>query len=95
MKEEGINKFYANFMLQYLKTGRRKPVCAFKAKKSFLLEPDGSAYLCGNYKEFYLGNLLEKPFNQIWRNTRKIKSSLWNRCCSCPSNCYIDEVLNK
>ena len=72
MKEEGINKFYANFMLQYLKTGRRKPVCAFKAKKSFLLEPDGSAYLCGNYKEFYLGNLLEKPFNQIWRNTRKI-----------------------
>jgi len=95
MKEGAINQFYAKFMLQYLKTGKRKPVCAFKAKKSFLLEPDGSAYLCGNYKEFYFGNLLEKSFSDIWKNTRRIKKSSWKRCFSCASNCYIEELINK
>lgn len=93
LKEGGINTFYANFMLQYLKTDKRNPVCAFKSKKSFLLEPDGSAYLCGNFKDFYLGNLLEKPFSEVWKNVKNIRGPLWKKCFTCGSNCYVDEAL--
>lgn len=95
LKEDGIDKFYAKFMLQYLKTGRRKPVCVFKAKKSFLLEPDGSAYLCGNFKDFHIGNLLKISFSEAWKNAGRLKRSIWKRCSTCSSNCYIDEVLRR
>jgi len=93
VKERRIYERYAYFMLQHLKTKRRKPICAFRSKKSFLVEPDGSVYACGNFKDFYIGNVLKEPFSIIWKNVRKIKRSKWKRCFSCESNCYIDEVI--
>ena len=91
--ENLINSNYADIFLGYLNTGRRRPLCAFRSRKAFLLEPDGSAYVCGNFKDFYIGNLLEKPFSRIWPNASRIKKSHWKRCFTCESNCYIDEVI--
>ena len=88
-----INRHYGELVIELLKTGRRKPVCAFKAKKSILIEPDGKTYVCGNFKDFYIGNLLEESYKAVSRNVNRIKHDSWKRCFSCGSNCYIDEVL--
>lgn len=88
-----INQRYGELIVELLKTGRRKPLCAFKAKKAILIEPDGKTYACGNFKDFYIGNLLDESFRAVSKNIKKIKNDKWDKCSTCESNCYIDEVL--
>jgi radical SAM protein with 4Fe4S-binding SPASM domain len=81
-------------VLEFLQTGKRKPLCSFKSGKSVLIEPDGNTYLCGNFKEFFIGNILRDAFRVMSRNAEGINRNMWRRCCECGSNCYIEEVLN-
>ncbi|MFC1631386.1 radical SAM protein [Candidatus Omnitrophota bacterium] len=80
------------FMLQWLKTGKRSGNCAFSRGRAFLLEPDGQVYICGNFKEFRLGNVAEQTFQQVWRNAGKVLRTLNGKCINCNSNCYMNEA---
>lgn len=93
ISDNTINRRYGELVIELLKTGRRKPFCAFKAKKSILIEPDGKTYMCGNFKDFYIGNLLKESYEAVSKNVNRIKHDKWKKCFSCESNCYIDEVL--
>lgn len=89
LKKQQIHPDYACFLLDWLKTGIRKGKCAFRKGLSLLCEPDGAVYQCGNYKDFKLGNILEKPYSQLIR----ARFSHWpakykSKCASCNSNCY-------
>jgi MoaA/NifB/PqqE/SkfB family radical SAM enzyme len=84
-----IDQRYAQFILTWLRTGKRKGGCAFKQGKAFLLEPNGEAYLCGNFREFKIGNILAEPLEKIWRNSSNILKHVLGRCSTCVSNCYI------
>jgi MoaA/NifB/PqqE/SkfB family radical SAM enzyme len=93
IKDKTINEKYGSLAIELLRKGRRQPLCAFRAGKAILIEPDGNVYLCGNYKEFFIGNALKEKTEVIAKNAAGIKGSKWNKCFSCESNCYIDEVL--
>lgn len=89
LNERQIHPHYARFLLAWIRTGVRKGKCAFREGLSLLCEPDGAVYQCGNYKDFKLGNILEKPYSQLIRtrfSQRQIKYK--SKCVSCNSNCY-------
>ncbi|MBN1586933.1 MAG: radical SAM protein [Candidatus Omnitrophica bacterium] len=81
---------HAQFAANWLRTGRRTLDCSFRQGRNCLLEPDGSLYLCGNFKEFKLGNVWETSFTRAWRNMRRIPSTAWRKCVGCESNCYLN-----
>lgn len=90
LKDDGlINPRYARALLQWLADGVRRERCAFRAGEALLMEPDGRTYACGNFKEFYIGNVLEKPFAQLLRGKNGgFKQEYARRCGQCNSNCY-------
>lgn len=92
INEEEITRDYGEFIITWLRTGRRSLPCGFKNGNAFLLEPNGDAYTCGNFKEFRIGNLLKEPFETIWRKNSKRLRNITNKCLNCVSNCYIDEI---
>lgn len=87
-----IHPDYANFLLHWLNFGERKGPCVFRNGKGFLCEPDGSLYQCGNFREFKIGNLLEKDFSELIRKQKDFASFYKRRCRGCNSNCYIHEA---
>lgn len=87
-----INNNYGDFMIHWLKTGRRISRCAFREGHSLLCEPDGSVYSCGNFRGFRMGNLLRDPFSSLIRRRGKFDALYENRCGHCNSNCYIDSA---
>lgn len=92
-QERALETRYADFVLHWLRTGKRNLGCAFRAGKTFLVEPNGNLYLCGNYKEFRLGNLLEEPLSVVWPRQRRFTAAQWDRRCdTCASNCYLDNA---
>lgn len=92
-KERALDPRYADFVVHWLRTGRRNLGCAFREGKTFLVEPNGDVYLCGNYKEFRLGNLLKESLSQVWPRQRQFTTRQWNRRCdTCVSNCYIGQA---
>ena len=94
LRVEGlVSHPYAEFVINWLKTGHRSGGCAFRDGKVFLVEPDGESYLCGNYKDFRLGNLTREPLSKIWPHQRAFTKRAWDRrCTTCASNCYIGEA---
>lgn len=83
-----MHPYYGRFLLRWLETGERTGACAFRKGMSMLCEPDGSAYLCGNFKDFKIGNLLSEPFSALI--TKKNFTQAYRaRCKKCNSNCYI------
>jgi MoaA/NifB/PqqE/SkfB family radical SAM enzyme len=92
MKNSEISHAYSKFVINWLTGSRRKSRCIFKQKSAFLLEPSGDVYLCGNFKDFWLGNIQKSEFLELWRNISAIKVKSWNKCNYCVSNCYIDEL---
>ena len=87
-----IGPRYADFILHWLRTGERNLGCAFRNGKVFLVEPTGDAYLCGNYKDFKLGNLVESSLSEIWPIQKRLTHEMWQRRCeTCVSNCFIGE----
>ena len=87
-----IDQRYAQFILTWLRTGKRNGGCAFKQGKAFLLEPNGESYLCGNFREFRIGNILDEPLERMLRRTDNRLRRLSRRCSNCVSNCYMNEV---
>ena len=84
---------YFRFLLSWLLTGRRQGGCAFRKGGSLLLEPNGDMYLCGNYKEFRIDNLLDVPLgDRIIFKRSDFNKKYKLRCETCNSNCYIDEA---
>jgi len=84
---------YMQFVLKWLRTGRRNGDCAFRKGKAFLLEPNGETYLCGNFKDFRICNILKEPFEIGWKRRNAVFRSSSHRCASCVSNCYIEEIM--
>jgi len=89
-KENRLNTRYERFLSHWLKTGKRKGPCSFKKEQSLLCEPDGAMYLCGNFKEFFIGNVLQRDFSELSRERRDFSRDYAKRCSQCNSNCYID-----
>lgn len=87
-----VNLHYAKFVINWLKGGKRNVGCTFRNGKAFLLEPSGDMYLCGNFKEFFIGNIIYDTFSDCWRNIKRIPKDLWKYCETCASNCYLDEA---
>lgn len=85
-----ITPSYANFLINFLNTSKRKWGCVFKERKAVLLDADGKIYACGNYKKFYIGDITKNSFKEIWRSF-KIPRNYWRICEKCESNCYWDE----
>jgi MoaA/NifB/PqqE/SkfB family radical SAM enzyme len=91
---ESINfssRFYAT-MLETLRIGRRSRGCFFP-DKGFVLMPDGKAYICGTFLDFYIGSLLTDDFATIWRGARRSScrdNLIPAKCESCFSNSYED-----
>lgn len=92
LKEGEIDSRYAKFTTTWLKTGRRHTDCAFKRGRAFLLEPNGETYVCGNFKEFRIGNIMEEQFERMWGKAGNILKRVSSKCKNCVSNCYMDEV---
>jgi MoaA/NifB/PqqE/SkfB family radical SAM enzyme len=89
-----LDQHYAYFLIAWLLTGKRQGECAFRKGKSLLLEPNGDIYLCGNFKDFRIGNLLQEPLKQSLifdRNNLTKKYKI--KCETCNSNCYIDSSV--
>lgn len=85
------SRFYAT-MLETLRGGRRTRGCFFP-EKGFVLMPDGKAYICGTFLDFYIGNLLETDFETIWRGADRSRCRdelIPAKCESCFSNSYED-----
>jgi MoaA/NifB/PqqE/SkfB family radical SAM enzyme len=89
MRNRMVNQKNGAFILSWLKRGRRNQGCIFKRQEAFLLEPDGRAYLCGNYQDFLIGNLAKEPFYPVWKQAVFRSRSIKNRCAGCLSNCYL------
>ncbi|RJO63719.1 MAG: radical SAM protein [Candidatus Omnitrophota bacterium] len=87
-----LDKSYARFLIFWLKTGIRRSSCAFKEGKALLIEPDGKAYLCGNFKDFFITNILKEQLSHQWRASLRRAGSLAQKCRYCNSNCYIHET---
>jgi len=90
LSQNQLNSLYGEFLLHWLKAGERKGPCAFRRGKAILCEPDGSVYLCGNFREFRIGNLLHQSFEQIINYRNNFLNFYEIKCKSCNSNCYID-----
>lgn len=90
-----FNQDYLNFMAHWLLTGKRNGNCAFRKGKSILLEPSGDLYLCGNFKEFKIGNIFSEPFSRMRSRIPGISKYYARRCLTCSSNCYITEANTK
>ncbi|MFH0876643.1 MAG: hypothetical protein V1863_00280, partial [Candidatus Omnitrophota bacterium] len=80
---------YADFLIHWLETGQRKGSCAFQKGEAILVEPTADTYSCGNFKEGYIGNILNEPFNVMARKNPEARHSTSKRCPSCASNCYL------
>ncbi|MCM8827127.1 MAG: radical SAM protein [Candidatus Omnitrophica bacterium] len=83
-----ISHRYAMFVKNLLIEGKRILNCSFRQKKAVLIEPNGDAYLCGNFKRFLLGNITQDNFSNLWRK-RRFSWTDWKICKNCESNCYI------
>ncbi|MBI3293004.1 MAG: radical SAM protein [Elusimicrobia bacterium] len=92
-QDHAMDERYADFVLHWLRTGTRNMGCAFREGKVVLVEPTGDVFLCGNYRDFKLGNLLERSFSDVWPAQRRFTREMWRRRCdTCASNCYIGEA---
>jgi MoaA/NifB/PqqE/SkfB family radical SAM enzyme len=87
-----IHPEYAEFLMHWLDLGERKGPCAFRNGESLLCEPDGSLYCCGNFRDFKMGNVLEKSFSELMRQRKDFSAFYKQRCRRCNSNCYIQEA---
>ena len=93
LKDSGhLHAQYADFILHWLACGVRRGPCAFQKGMSILCEPDGNAYACGNFKDFHIGNILEKPFSENITPEIKFQASYRKMCIHCNSNCYIESA---
>ena len=86
-----LSQQYLDFLNAWLLNGKRQGNCAFRQGKSLLLEPNGEIYLCGNFKEFGIGNLLQASLKQLSKfNRDKLAKQYKIKCAGCNSNCYIE-----
>ncbi|MDD5565666.1 MAG: radical SAM protein [Candidatus Omnitrophica bacterium] len=87
-----LDAHYARFLLCWLKKNTRIGGCAFKEGKALLVEPDGKAYLCGNFKDFFIANILKERLGSKWRASLRRGAALAGKCLHCNSNCYLHEA---
>lgn len=88
--KNNIDLNYARFLLEWLSSGKRQGPCAFRKGESLLCEPNGLMYLCGNFHEFLLGNVLKEEFRALFLKRKNFSADYAKRCAQCNSNCYID-----
>jgi MoaA/NifB/PqqE/SkfB family radical SAM enzyme len=84
-------RYYAT-IIETLSTGRRTRSCFFP-RKGFLLMPNGDVSICGTYRDFGFGNLLEEDFDSLWAGVRRAAcraSEIPGRCESCFASSYED-----
>ena len=90
--QKEMKKEDGDFMIHWLRTGKRAIPCNFRLGKVILIEPDGKVYACGNFKSLELGNALTEPLSKIRKKQGAFEKHFRNYCPTCASNCYMDEI---
>jgi sulfatase maturation enzyme AslB (radical SAM superfamily) len=85
-----ISDEYGNFVLNWLFTGRRLVACNFRKQAAILIEPNGDAFFCGNFREFRIGSLVNGTYTALAKGFKAPQSKYRDRCKACNSNCYMD-----
>jgi len=82
--------YYRDVLIQLRGTQRSLP-CLFREKKACVIDADGSVYLCDLTRESLLGNIYEKPFDEIWNSAQKdvAYNKILPYCSKCFSNCAV------
>lgn len=80
---------YYRFLITWLKTGKRTGGCAFRDGRALLLEPNGEIYLCGNFREFRLGNIFSESYAKLVKKAAGFSQYYPAKCVNCVSNCYV------
>ncbi len=90
IKNSEITKTYGDFVINWLKGKKRRAGCVFRQREAILLEPTGDLYLCGNFKELWIGNMQRDEFKKIWKNINFLNpAGIRKKCEQCVSNCYM------
>ncbi len=89
MRASEITKIYGTFAINWLKREKRQVGCIFRQRKAVLVEPTGDVYLCGNFKQFLLGNFHTEQFEKIWEKSYFFSKLHLDKCSFCASNCYL------
>jgi Fe-coproporphyrin III synthase len=89
------NPFYR--MTSFMLRGRPRPIGCFYRTNGFLLDVDGSVYVCGSHADGLLGNLKDSAFSELWTgpNADEVRRKIALRCSSCMSDCYSAESLTE
>ncbi|MFH1620159.1 MAG: radical SAM protein [bacterium] len=92
-KRGAIDGFYHKFAKTWLLKSRRSAGCPFQ-DRGFFLDANGDVYPCKSFRKFRLGNIRDRSFDDIWRNTQtqKIYDLMRPHCKHCGCNCFLYEA---
>ncbi len=100
LEEHARRRIGVRFILERLRAGPRDMGylgCAFREVGGFV-EPKGDFYACGYIKESFVGNLLDDPFDVLWRRSHTVRdpgSELDAFCQDCNANCFPKEGVRE
>jgi len=66
--------------------GRGRPLPCRAGSDFFFMDPRGDIYTC-NASPFHMGNLAERPFDEVWRSPEATKAR--QRVAACQSGCWM------
>jgi Fe-coproporphyrin III synthase len=89
------NPFYR--MTALMLRGAERPVGCFYQTSGFLLDVDGSVYLCGSHEDCRIGNVGEARFSDLWFSevAARVRQDVKEHCRRCMSDCYAAESLTE
>lgn len=90
--DDSLEYLYYQHILNMLQSSPRDLMCPFAEGIGCLIDPSGDVYPCGISEKLHMGNVLETPFGDIWRNydiRRRLNTRLPAFCSHCESNCFI------
>jgi radical SAM protein with 4Fe4S-binding SPASM domain len=93
MDERGLmaKLFYLDGLTDYQRNPRRVFDRCVAGRRFVNISPEGKVYFCPCLKHILIGDLREKPFDDIWlgREATMLRKKIDRRFCHCWLNCTI------